>query len=428
MAARSTIRRRCRRRDRENPLASPRLRAHRRGAAGPRPRRVTARPGGDPRRAARDHRDRRGMPLGAAPGHAAGAGHAGADRHLLRYGKGADRLSVDRRPRCGRSGPGRRAQGRAGGNRQAHARGRGDRPAHALRCRPGRGRRSKRAALFLHAQGRRLAAGGADGRRRQSALSGRGPAEHGPGAGEGDRAGGGAAGDLGPSRERARRHGRRRQGRQRRQRRFREIQRAHAARRLYNSTRNYPASEDSFRKALEIQTRVFGGDGPGSGEVLLEVALAVSHQGRYAEAGALFRRAEPIVQKLDPIVRGRLFAYLAIDASLQGRYQDALGYARESMALRRREVDPNTDTLADLAGADPKIGARGELVHALLIEGDVLLKTGDIAGAEVDVNEALQYLVQVRGLPQWWKAQALALLAELEAAQGRYSFAERNMA
>ncbi len=198
--------------------------------------------------------------------------------------------------------------------------------------------------------------------------------------------------------------------------------------RLYNSTRNYPASEDSFRKALEIQTRVFGGDGPGSGEVLLEVALAVSHQGRYAEAGALFRRAEPIVQKLDPIVRGRLFAYLAIDASLQGRYQDALGYARESMALRRREVDPNTDTLADLAGADPKIGARGELVHALLIEGDVLLKTGDIAGAEADVNEALQYLVQVRGLPQWWKAQALALLAEIEAAQGRYSFAERNMA
>ncbi|HXP76057.1 MAG TPA: CHAT domain-containing tetratricopeptide repeat protein [Stellaceae bacterium] len=198
--------------------------------------------------------------------------------------------------------------------------------------------------------------------------------------------------------------------------------------RLYNSTRNYPASEDSFRKALEIQTRVFGADGPGSGEVLLELALAVSHQGRYDEAGSLFRRAEPIVQRLEGVVRGRLFAYLAIDASLQGRYQDALGYARESMALRRREVDPSADTLADLTGADPKIGAKGELVHSLMVEGDALLKTGDIAGAEADLNEALQYLVQVRGLPQWWRAQALSQLAEIEAAQGRYAFAERNMA
>src|SRR2546430_2586245 len=81
--------------------------------------------------------------------------------------------------------------------------------------------------------------------------------------------------------------------------------------------------------------------GPGSGEVLLELALAVSHQGRYDEAGSLFRRAEPIVQRREGIVRGRLFAYLAIDASLQGRYQDGLGHARESMVLRRREVDPN---------------------------------------------------------------------------------------
>jgi CHAT domain-containing protein len=197
--------------------------------------------------------------------------------------------------------------------------------------------------------------------------------------------------------------------------------------RLYNGTRNYPASEDNFRKALEIQTRVFGVDPPGSGEVLLELALAVSHQGRHDEAGSLFRRAEPIVQRIEGPGRGRLFAYLAIDASLQGKYQDALGYARQSTALRRQAVDPGADTLADITAADPKIGPKAELVHALLVEGDALLKTGDIAGAEADVNESLQYLAQVRGLPQWWKVQALTQLAEIEAAQGRYAFAERNM-
>jgi CHAT domain-containing protein/tetratricopeptide (TPR) repeat protein len=197
--------------------------------------------------------------------------------------------------------------------------------------------------------------------------------------------------------------------------------------RLYNATRNYPASETNFRRALDIQTRVFGPDKLGSGEALLELALAVSHEGRYDEAGTLFRRAEPIVQRLEAVVRGRLFAYLAIDASLQGRYQDALGYARESMALRRRELDPSADTLADLAGADPKIGGKAELVHALMIEAEALLKTGDIAGAEADINEALQNLAQVRGLPQWWKPQALSELAEIEAAEGRYAAAERNM-
>jgi CHAT domain-containing protein len=197
--------------------------------------------------------------------------------------------------------------------------------------------------------------------------------------------------------------------------------------RFYNSTRNYPNSEANFRKALEIQTRVFGEDALGTGEVRIELALAVSHQGRYDEAGDLFRRAEPVVQKLEGVIRGRFFAYVAIDASLQGHYQDALGYARESMALRRREVDPSNDTLADLTGADPKIGAKAELVHALMVEGDALFKTGDIAGAEADINEALQYLAQVHGLPQWWRSDSLTELAYIEAAQGRYDAADRNM-
>ena len=198
--------------------------------------------------------------------------------------------------------------------------------------------------------------------------------------------------------------------------------------RLYNSTRNYPVSEDNFRKALEIQTRVFGADGPGSAEPLLEVALAVSHQGRYDEAGALFRRAEPIAQRIEGSARGRFFAYLAIDASLQGRYQDALGYARQSVALRRPLVDPTADTLSEITSGDPKIGPKAELVHGLMVEADALLKTGDIAAAEADLNEVLQYLLQVRGLPPWWRAQALTQLAEIEGEQGRFGAAEHNMA
>ena len=198
--------------------------------------------------------------------------------------------------------------------------------------------------------------------------------------------------------------------------------------RLYNSTRNYPLSEDNFRKALDIQTKVFGADGTGSAEPLLEIALAVGHQGRHDEAGTLFRRAEPIVQRAEGPGRGRLFAYLAIDAQLQGKYQDALGYARQSVALRRPLVDPSADTLNEITASDPKIGPKAELVHALMVEAEALRRTGDIAGAEADINEVLQYLLQVHGLPQWWRAQTLTELAEVEGDQGRYAAAEHNMA
>jgi len=197
--------------------------------------------------------------------------------------------------------------------------------------------------------------------------------------------------------------------------------------RLYNSTRNYPASEDAFRKALEVQNRVFGPASPGAGEVLMELALAVSHQGRFDEAGALFRRAEPIVQKRDEAVQGRFFAYLAIDAELQGKYQEALGYARQSTALRRKQIDSAADTISDISAGDPHVAAKGELVHSLLIEGDLSLKLGDIAGAEAAVTEALEFLAQVHGLPIWWQPQALILLGQIEAAQNRLTFAERNL-
>ena len=197
--------------------------------------------------------------------------------------------------------------------------------------------------------------------------------------------------------------------------------------RLYNSTRNYPASEDAFRKALEVQNRVFGAASPGAGEVLIELGLAVSHQGRFDEAGALFRRAEPIVQKLGEAMQGRFFAYLAIDAELQGKYREALGYARQSTVLRRKQIDSAADAISDISAGDPHVAAKAELVHSLLIEGDLSLKLGEIAGAEAADTEALNFLAQVRGLPIWWQPQALILLGQIEAAQNRLTFAERNL-
>jgi len=41
---------------------------------------------------------------------------------------------------------------------------------------------------------------------------------------------------------------------------------------------NYPAAEQSYRNALEIETRLFGPDSAAVGATLLELALQVSNQ------------------------------------------------------------------------------------------------------------------------------------------------------
>jgi len=58
---------------------------------------------------------------------------------------------------------------------------------------------------------------------------------------------------------------------------------------------NYPAAEQSYRDALEIETRLFGPDSAAVGATLLELALQISNQQRFDESAALFRRATPII-------------------------------------------------------------------------------------------------------------------------------------
>jgi len=197
--------------------------------------------------------------------------------------------------------------------------------------------------------------------------------------------------------------------------------------RLYNSVRNYPASEDAFRKALDLQTGAFGKEGPGAGEVEIELALAVSHQGRFAEADALFKRAEPALNRAGGTKLARLYAYLAIDSENQGNYRDAIGYARQATALRREQVAPSSGVPADITAADPHVAANGELVHSLLIESDINRKLGHLADAEAEVGEALQLMGQVRGLPLWWRPEAMLILGQVEADDHRGGIAETNL-
>lgn len=198
--------------------------------------------------------------------------------------------------------------------------------------------------------------------------------------------------------------------------------------RFYNSTQNFAGAEDAFRRAAEIETRVMGPDSESLGATLIELALQISNQGRFDEADALFRRADPIIQRsASDRLHARYIAYLALDAANERKYPEALAFARQATAIRRKLATSDGGD-SDLTAVDPtQLGARGELVHSLRIEAAMALRTGDTGAALASISEALELMSSTSGLPLSWRPEALALLSEVDAADGRYAAARRDL-
>jgi len=201
--------------------------------------------------------------------------------------------------------------------------------------------------------------------------------------------------------------------------------------RQYAGADNYAGAEDAYRRALEIETRVFGQDSLAVGETVMELALQVSNQGRFDEAAALFRRATPIIEaSASGTARARLASYQALDAANQRNFADALKFARDATEARRAEVDAAKratvnpdDTSADLTAPAT---LEGELAHGLRIEAEMALRLGDNGTAQSAAEEALWIITEEPGLPLWWRPEAISLMGEVNAAQKRVVVAERD--
>jgi CHAT domain-containing protein len=199
--------------------------------------------------------------------------------------------------------------------------------------------------------------------------------------------------------------------------------------RLYNAGGNSAEAEAAYRRALDIQTRIFGESASGVGAMLAALALEVSNQKRYEEAGALFRRAEPIIERSPNVLdRARLFAYQALDAANQRHFADALQYARQATALRRGAVEAPRPSVDGGDPAEVLSSSRGEIAHSLSIEAAMALRLGDLPSAEAAATEALGIISELPDVPQWWRPNALTLVGQIEAQQGRLTAAERNFA
>ena len=193
-----------------------------------------------------------------------------------------------------------------------------------------------------------------------------------------------------------------------------------------NSTRKFKDAEDLIRKALDIQTKLLGENDVAIADTLMDLAINVSNQGRADEAQALFRRAEPIIQRSpNDIDRARYTTYLGIEAANRADYAAALQYARSaSETWRKMSAGNNAFAQFSGGGGDNKKIEKGELAMSLNLEARMALRNDDVVGASAAATEALLIIDQTEDLPKWWKSDVLLTIGEISVAQGRLSAAE----
>ncbi len=190
---------------------------------------------------------------------------------------------------------------------------------------------------------------------------------------------------------------------------------------------DYGVAEAGFRRALELQIRIFGEDDLATNDILMDLAMSVSAQGRHDEAEALLNRAALIVEKSPKAAdRARLTAYRAFIAANKRDYDAALVQARAS-TVQWRDIAAkaaSTGALPGMPSAGGSAEAEAELSMALNLEASMLLRTGDVTSAYASVGEAMLGIKKAEGEPRWWEADILVTLGNVSSAQGRLSAAE----
>lgn len=190
---------------------------------------------------------------------------------------------------------------------------------------------------------------------------------------------------------------------------------------------DFGMAESRFRRALELQVRIFGEDDLATNDILMDMSMSVSAQGRHDEAEALLSRAALIVEKSPKASdRARLTAYRAFIAANKRDYDAALAQARASTA-QWRAIALDSGSTGRVPGMPSEAGsaeAEAELAMALNLEAGMLLRTGDVTSAYASVGEAILGIKKAEGEPRWWEADVLVTLGNVSSAQGRLSAAE----
>lgn len=126
-----------------------------------------------------------------------------------------------------------------------------------------------------------------------------------------------------------------------------------------NAVDDFAGAEDAFRDALAVQQKILGPTNPGLAMPLMHLALQISNQRRFAEASALFARAQGLLASgADPLVAARFDYYLAMHALNQDQVAEAKARAGKAEKEFLAYVPPGLEEAA-LRGGATRTGRTG---------------------------------------------------------------------
>ncbi|HEX7967980.1 MAG TPA: tetratricopeptide repeat protein, partial [Stellaceae bacterium] len=217
-----------------------------------------------------------------------------------------------------------------------------------------------------------------------------------------------------------------------------------------NTVDDFSGAEDAFRDALAVQQRILGPNNPGLAMPLMHLALQISNQERFAEAGALFARARSLLADgADPLVVARLDYYLAMHALNQKLLADAKALAQKAEKEYAAFVPPgmaeaalrgspapaaasagrgSTLTALQPLIVDPQAeqGIRG--LAAVLRLQSTMAYDGGAYGEAHKIADQARALLNVSGLnPPGTAPRVIRVAALSDAAIGDLSAAERGL-
>ncbi len=211
----------------------------------------------------------------------------------------------------------------------------------------------------------------------------------------------------------------------------------------YTTIKDHADATKAYRDALAVHQRVLGADNPESADAVMHLALSLTNQESFREANSLLAQADRLLTRdRETLEKARLLSYRAINLANQGRRQEALELAREATAMRRRiraALSPVDETaasamrdrdsfaLAEGAGVLANMGAEAatvDIAQSLFIEAGLLLRMGDIPGAQRARDDAVGTLRKARASPEWWGLNFLDLEADMALNAGRFAEAE----
>ncbi len=187
----------------------------------------------------------------------------------------------------------------------------------------------------------------------------------------------------------------------------------------HNVEEDYQQAERAYRDALALHQRLFGRDNPDQVDALVHLALNISNQGRFTEAGELYRRAEALVAGVqEPLVRARVRQYTAQNLANQGRRDEAramLDQAEELYFVSAPDLKPLMARQVQREVQAPAygFGVRGQQ----FIDPRGKKGMGQDLASAVTISPAMQLAAQ--GVAEIYRTRALLALADKQPDQSR---------